>query len=140
MVFLSFLNLGLAYLFYIFAAYMDVPVGMSIAGGLALSLLLLYLHKEGSLTAVSLAVVASFALVVGLYYSYTPGGASVLKFSFLGLTALFAFTAMSTMLAMSINFEPGKHVRNIALKFMAVCVTAFNGLPLVSYLWTIATA
>ncbi len=67
MVFLSFLNLGLAFLFYIFAAYMDVPVGMSIVGGVALSLLLLYLHKGWSLTAVCLAVVATFAQVVGLY-------------------------------------------------------------------------
>ena len=141
MVLLSFLNLGLVVLYYIFASYDMAPVGFAGAVGITLAFLFNYLSKARPPSEVLLMMVATFVSIGFLYYSYTPKGVSILYFSFSTISAFFAAASMSTLPA----FIAGcngifKYYKDISLIVMATCATAFNGLPLISYFWTIAAA
>lgn len=137
MVFLSFLNLGLAFLYYFFATYQIMPVGWAVAGGIALAFLFNYLWKARSAGEVLLTIVATNLVVLLLSYSFTLIWTN--DHISLFMIGLCLGAVFCTFLA-TVFFLIGSGRVYSVIGWMATCATVVNSLPLISYFWTIATA
>lgn len=137
MVFLSFLNLGLVVLYYIFATYEMAPVGWAEAGGITLAFLFNYLSKTRSPNEVLFTTIATNIVVLLLCYSYTLIWTSEnLSFFMIGLAIGASFC---TFLAV-VHYVTNKNRIYSVIGWMATCATIVNSLPLISYFWTILAA
>ena len=111
MVFLSFLNLGLAFLYYIFATYMAVPVGWAVPGGVVLFVSIFSLNqvleKSGSLIWLILGVVVVAVTTCLVTYSLVSMGESsslgVFTAFLSGLTVVTVFGAVFSIVSFLIG-------------------------------------